>query len=176
MKRIKSIILIIRNIFTFTFLNRLYDLLSEFIIENVWAKRKMHMEGKVSISSTARILYPYNIYIGDRTNINRYCCLWASPNAKIIIGRNCLTGSNVTIITSKYSTEGRKNFRENPSIEQDVVIEDDVWLGANVVVLPGVKIGKGAVIGAGAVVSKNILPFSIVIGQKAQIIKTRENN
>ena len=174
MKKTKSMTIVIRNIFTLTFLNRLYDLLSEFIMENVWAKRKMHIDGRVSISSTARILYPYNIYIGNSTNVNRYCCLWASPNAKIVIGKNCLTGSNVTIITSKYSTAGRKNFRENISIEKDVIIEDDVWLGANVVVLPGVKIGKGSVIGAGAVISENIPPFSVVVGQKAQVIKTRK--
>lgn len=165
---------VIRNVFTFTFMNRIYDLLYEFMVENVWAKRAMHIDGKVSMSSTARILYPQNIYVGDKTNINRYCCLWASLKARIIIGKNCLTGSNVTILTSKYSVSGRRNFRENPSIEQDVVIEDDVWLGANVVVLPGVRIGKGSVIGAGAVVSRDVPPFSVVVGPRSKIIKTRE--
>jgi acetyltransferase-like isoleucine patch superfamily enzyme len=151
-----------------------YDLLYEFIIENVWAKRVMHVNGKVAMSSTARILYPQNIYIGDRTNINRYCCLWASPHARIVIGKNCLTGSNVTVLTSKYSINGRRNFRDNPSIEMDVIIEDDVWLGANVVVLPGVKIGRGSVIGAGTVVSKDVPPFSVIVGPGGKKIKTRE--
>ena len=37
-----------------------------------------------------------------------------------------------------------------------------------------VKIGRGSVIGAGAVIAKNIPPYSVVIGGKAQIIKTRK--
>jgi acetyltransferase-like isoleucine patch superfamily enzyme len=146
----------------------------EFVVENVWAKRVMHTNGKVSISSTARILYPANIHVGHKTNINRYCCLWASPNARISIGENCLTGPNVTILTSKYSIRGIDNFRKNVPIEKDVVIEDDVWLGANVVVLPGVRIGKGSVVGAGTVITKSVPAFSIVISRQEQVVKIRE--
>jgi len=174
MKKIAAFFFMLRNVLTPTFVSRTYDLIYEFIIENVWARRTMHLDGKVSISSTARILYPQNIFVGERTNINRYCCLWASPNAKIVIGSNCLTGSNVTIITSKYKTDGTKNFRQNASIEKDVIIEDDVWLGSNVVVLPGVKIGRGSVIGAGTVVVKDVPPFSIVVGQEMRIIRSRK--
>ena len=174
MKRIEHFVFLLRNIFTPTFASRLYDFIHEFVVENVWAKRVMHIEGKVSISSTARILCPDNIYVGDKTNINRYCCLWASPKAKIVIGKNCLTGSHVTILTSKYKTEGLGNFRENPSFERDVFIDDDVWLGSNVVVLPGVKIGKGSVVGAGTIVSKDIPAFSVVVGQKMHILRSRK--
>jgi acetyltransferase-like isoleucine patch superfamily enzyme len=163
-----------RNVLTPTFVSRVYDMIYEFMIENVWAKRVMHIGGKVSISSTARILYPDNIYVGDRTNINRYCCLWASPKAKIVIGKNCLTGSHVTVLTSRYRTEGIRNFRKNTSIEKDVFIDDDVWLGSNVVVLPGVKIGKGSVVGAGTIVSKDIPAFSVVVGQKMHILRSRK--
>jgi acetyltransferase-like isoleucine patch superfamily enzyme len=174
MKKIGPFFFLLKNILTPTFVTQFFDFVYEFVTENVWAKRTMHIDGRVSISSTARILYPENIFVGDRTNINRYCCLWASPNAKIVIGRNCLTGSNVTIITSKYKTEGTKNFRKNTSIEKDVIIEDDVWLGSNVVVLPGVKIGRASVIGAGTVVVKNVPPFSIVVGQEMRVIKSRK--
>jgi maltose O-acetyltransferase len=174
MTRIGSLVFLLKNIFTLTSASRFYDLVYEFVVENVWAKRTMHIDGKVGISSTARILYPENIFVGDRTNINRYCCLWASPNARIVIGKNCLLGPNVTMITSKYATEGKKNFRENAAIERDIIIEDDVWLGANVVVLPGVSIGRGSVIGAGTVVNRDVPSYSVVVGQEMRLIKSRK--
>ena len=58
--------------------------------------------------------------------------------------------------------------------EKEVIIEDDVWIGGRVIILPGVKIGKGSIIGAGAVVSKNVDPYSIVVGNPARKVKTRK--
>lgn len=173
MGRFAEIMSILRNLVTRDFYSAIYDIFHEFIFENVLPRRIMHKEGKVSVSSTARILHAYNIHIGEKTNVNRYCCLWASPKARIVIGKNCLTGSHVTIITSKYETGGLGNFRLNVSIEKDVIIEDDVWLGSHVVVLPGVKIGRGSVIGAGTVVAKDVPPFSIVVGQKMRLLRSR---
>lgn len=54
-----------------------------------------------------------------------------------------------------------------------VTIGHDVWIGHGAVVLPGVKIGTGAAIGAGAVVSKDVLPFMIVGGVPAGVIRER---
>jgi virginiamycin A acetyltransferase len=39
--------------------------------------------------------------------------------------------------------------------------------------LSGVEIGDGAVIGAGSVVTKNVEPYSIVVGNPAKEIKKR---
>ena len=57
-----------------------------------------------------------------------------------------------------------------------VYIEDDVWIGARVIILPGIRIGKGSVIGAGAVVTKDIVPYSVVGGVPARVIKNRERS
>lgn len=54
-----------------------------------------------------------------------------------------------------------------------VVLGNDVWIGHGAVILPGVKIGTGAGIGAGAVVSKDVLPFAIVGGVPAKLIRYR---
>lgn len=53
------------------------------------------------------------------------------------------------------------------------VIGNDVWIGSNVVILGGLNIGDGAVIGAGAVVTKDVQPYSIVVGNPAREIKKR---
>jgi virginiamycin A acetyltransferase len=39
--------------------------------------------------------------------------------------------------------------------------------------MPGVTIGDGAIIAAGSVVTKNVLPYTIVGGNPAQVIRNR---
>ena len=65
-----------------------------------------------------------------------------------------------------------------PSIEYltmkgDIIIGNDVWIGQNATILPGVYIGDGAIIGANSVVGSNVLPYSIVAGNPASLLRTR---
>jgi acetyltransferase-like isoleucine patch superfamily enzyme len=57
----------------------------------------------------------------------------------------------------------------------DIIIENDVWIATNVMIMSGVKIGSGSVIGAGAVVSKDVEPYSVVVGNPAKEVKKRFN-
>ncbi len=57
--------------------------------------------------------------------------------------------------------------------DQPITIEDDVWIGSRVIILPGVTVGKGSVIGAGSVVTKDVLPYSIMGGNPARLIRKR---
>jgi len=57
--------------------------------------------------------------------------------------------------------------------KKPVYIGNDVWIGANSTILRGVNIGDGAVIGANAVVTKDVSPYSIVVGNPARIVKYR---
>lgn len=54
-----------------------------------------------------------------------------------------------------------------------VTIGHDVWIGHNSCIMPGVTIGNGAVIGTGAVVTKDVEPYSIVVGIPSKKIKMR---
>ncbi len=57
-----------------------------------------------------------------------------------------------------------------------VTIEDDVWIGTRVIILPGLTIGRGSILGAGTVVTKDIPPFSVVVGNPGRIVKNRKEN
>ena len=51
--------------------------------------------------------------------------------------------------------------------------ELQLHMGDRVVVLPGVTIGDHAIIGANAVVTRDVPPYSIVVGPSAQCLPSR---
>lgn len=55
------------------------------------------------------------------------------------------------------------------------LIGDNVMVCAGALVLGKIKIGDDVIIGAGSVVTKDIPSHSIVVGNPARIIKTRES-
>jgi virginiamycin A acetyltransferase len=54
-----------------------------------------------------------------------------------------------------------------------IIIGNDVWIGMNVAIMEGVSIGDGAIIGACTVVTKDVEPFSIVVGNPMQKVMYR---
>jgi acetyltransferase-like isoleucine patch superfamily enzyme len=63
------------------------------------------------------------------------------------------------------------------TVAKPIKICDRVWIGFNVIILKGVTIGEGAVVGAGAVVTRDVLPYTVVAGNPARIVrKCDENN
>jgi len=83
------------------------------------------------------------------------------------------------ITTYPFSVKMLKQWPEvaeikgHPWTKGSVEIENDVWIGWGVTILSGVRIGSGSVIGANAVVSKSVLPYSIVAGNPAIVVKKR---
>lgn len=52
-------------------------------------------------------------------------------------------------------------------------IGSDCWICTEATILGGVTIGDGAIVGAKAVVSKDVPPFSVVVGNPARVVKYR---
>lgn len=86
----------------------------------------------------------------------------------VTIGENFISSMNSVILAhdaSLYNHIGKHRIEE-------VVIGNNVFLGTGVIVLPGVKIGDGAIVGAGAVVTKDVAPYTIVVGNPARYLCT----
>ena len=54
---------------------------------------------------------------------------------------------------------------------KEILVEDGAWIGAGVIITAGVWIGKNAVIGAGSVVTKDVAPYTVVVGNPARPVK-----
>lgn len=113
---------------------------------------------------------PGQLEVGDNVSIGTYVHMWCQGGIKI--GDRVLIASH-TAITSVTHDYSKPDMRKD-TILQTVTIEDDVWIGAHSIILPGVTIRKGAVVGANSVVTKDVQPYSIVIGSPARHYKYRE--
>lgn len=108
-----------------------------------------------------------NITIGKNVFINSGCHF--QDQGGITIGEGSMIGHNVVLATINHDLES-KNDRKNHYAP--IRIGNHVWIASNAAVLPGVSIGDWAVVAAGAVVTKNVLPYTVVGGVPAKVIKT----
>lgn len=107
------------------------------------------------------------------------------------IGSFCSIANGVVIGGGKHPTdwvgmspvfyEGKDSVKEKFSTfkrEKPLLtsIGNDVWIGRNVIIKEGVKIGHGSVIGMGSIVTKDVLPYSILGGNPAKLIRMRFDN
>lgn len=109
------------------------------------------------------------IHIGDGTQINFN--LTALDVAPITIGRDCLIGPNVQLLTAWHPIEPQPR-RDKLESASPITLEDNVWLGGGVIVLPGVTIGENSIVGAGAVVTSDIPADSIAVGNPARVVRS----
>lgn len=139
---------------------------------------KLTLGQQVYIHHSSEIKSP--VKVGKGTYINGGIRIVGS--AEIRIGKYCAIGSGVRIISSNHKLSlanlqvrfGQHYFSQNTDQGKGVVsIGNNVWIGDLAIILPGVQIGDGAVVGAGAVVTKNVEPFSIVVGNPAKRAKYR---
>jgi acetyltransferase-like isoleucine patch superfamily enzyme len=166
---------VIKYCFSVTMLKELFKKFGYFIHDHVAPIHQMNKKRNPRIHPSASLRYGYNIYLGNNSHINQYCCIWASENAKIILGDNLLMGPGVKMFSSNHSTnEISVPMNIQPLIEKDIEIGHDVWIGSNSVILAGAKIGDGSVIAAGSVVNKEIPSYVIAAGVPAKAIKERK--
>jgi acetyltransferase-like isoleucine patch superfamily enzyme len=83
----------------------------------------------------------------------------------LVAPRVFVTDSDHVVEEGGERTAFSRKLRSAP-----VVIEHDCWLGVNAVILKGVRIGHHSIIGANAVVTKDVAPFSTVVGVPARAI------
>ncbi|MCI8417373.1 MAG: acyltransferase [Lachnospiraceae bacterium] len=120
--------------------------------------------GDAFISGKVLLQYPKHITVGSNSYINGGQLI-ASPNAYIKIGNNCLLSYNVHLRTDMHLYRERNVLiREQGSKEADIIIGNDVWIGYGAQIFGGVTLGDGCVIGAGAIITKDVMPYQVIVG------------
>ncbi|KPF61850.1 hypothetical protein IP88_15335 [alpha proteobacterium AAP81b] len=110
-----------------------------------------------------------NIRIGAGTTVNTPA-RFGVPVEEVWIGDNVLIGSGVSFETVRHGLywipgKGRGD------VHGRICVEDEAWIGAGAIILGGVTVGRGATVGAGAVVTRDVPPYTVVVGVPAKVIR-----
>lgn len=159
------------------------DLLARLISGSVnWAQRRSHarrmreysgISPRATVGLESKLIGPrQHFLIGEQSYLNR-AHLSCGPHSKVVIGRSCAIGYNVSIKAITHSLAKPTNNEAGPIIhlEQDIVIGDNCWIGDNVYIREGVTLGNNVIVGANSVVTRSVPDNRVVAGTPARVIK-----
>lgn len=129
----------------------------------------------VSIRGPLSIGNPANTFFGEDLSMNPgFVC---KGRGKLTVGAHVHMGEDITLITDNHNFEHPEHLPyDSVKVVGDVTIGDCVWIGDRALVLSGVNIEEGAIVAAGAVVTKDVLPLTIVGGNPAKEIRSRDRD
>lgn len=121
----------------------------------------------VNVLPSCRIWQPWKLSMDD------YSCLSERVD--------CYSVDQITIGTQVVVSQGAflccaSHDITSPTMEltyRPITIGPEAWIAARAFIGPGVTIGEGAVVGACAVVTKDVAPWTVVVGNPARMIKRR---
>lgn len=123
----------------------------------------------VTLKPHVRIKNPWRLTIGD------YC--WIGQQVWIDNIENVTICSHVCVSQYSYFCTGSHDHR-SPSFDllaKPIVVETGAWIGARATLLGGVEVGSNAIVAAGSVVVKDVPAATIVGGNPAKNIGSRES-
>lgn len=103
-----------------------------------------YVDAHVSIGRGSRVQNSVSIYTG------------------VHIGKWCFVGPAVVFTNDQLPRVGNKSWQVT-----ETHVENGASIGAGSIIRCGVTIGAFAMIGAGSIVTKNVAPFSLVVGLPA---------
>jgi acetyltransferase-like isoleucine patch superfamily enzyme len=100
-----------------------------------------------------------DVVLGDEVTVKCHVALWDGLRVedKVFIGPSAVFANDKHPRSWRHVTALRTQLRQGCSI------------GAGAVILPGVEVGAYAMVAAGAVVTKDVPPFSLVVGNPAAV-------
>ncbi len=135
-----------------------------FVLRCFGAKIGVH----VNTYSSTKVYFPWNLMVGNWSAIGEDALIYNLGPVTI--------GAKVTISHRAHLCAGTHDYTRADLLllKPPIVIKDQAWVCADAFVGPGVVVGEGAVVGARAVVMKDVAPWTVVAGNPARAIKTRE--
>jgi len=145
--------------------------------------------------------YIENCNIGNGTKVWHFCHLFDSSIGKnCVIGQNVMIGPKV-VVGNGCKIQNNVSLYEGVVLEDDVFVGPSVvftnvinprafiarrdefketivaqgsTIGANATIICGITIGRFAVVGAGAVVTKDVAPYTVIVGNPAEYLRSTD--
>ncbi len=152
-------------------------LIREFLVRYKFRNiRFKHIGARSQVLSLySKFSYADRISIGNDVWLGPHCELDGYGGINISDGVIFAPG---VIVYSRSHNFNSKDLKSLPFDDRVITGEVSIgrysWIGRNVIILPGVTIGEGAVVGAGAVIAKDVEPLSVVVGNPAKKIRSRD--
>tara|TARA_B100000029_G_scaffold508089_2_gene594192 strand:- start:2942 stop:3451 length:510 start_codon:yes stop_codon:yes gene_type:complete len=105
-----------------------------------------------------------NVIIGNHVKIQNNVSVYEGVELEdyVFCGPS-MVFTNIKIPRSEYPQRGSEYYKKT-------IVKKSATIGANATIVCGVTIGEYALIGSGAVVTKDIAPYSLVVGNPARIV------
>ena len=127
------------------------------IWQNVQIRERANIGKNCNISKDVYI--DFEVFIGDNCKIQNAVSVFHG----VTIKDDVFVGPNATFTNDKVPRAFNNEWRVTPTI-----IEKGSSIGANATIVCGVTIGEYAMVAAGAVVTKDVEPYSLVLGNPAK--------
>lgn len=112
--------------------------------------QNVNIANNVKIGSNVKIQNNVSIYEGVEIEDYVFC----GPS---------MVFTNIKIPRSEFPQRGSKYYLKT-------IVKKSASIGANATILCGVTIGEYAMVGSGAVVTKNVPPYSLIVGNPGKIV------
>ena len=121
----------------------------------------------VKINNTVKVLYPWELEIGDGS--------WVGWDVDIYNYARVKIGRMSVVSQYSYLCTGTHDYEDPafPLVFFPITIGDQAWVAAKCFVAPGVTIGDGTIVASGSVVTKDMPEWQICGGNPCKPIKAR---
>lgn len=137
----------------------------------IYVGDNVYLGGDLSIYSSGHVDAPPRLILKDNSSLGWNVRL--TVNREVVIEENVRIPHDVRISDSdghpREADLRRANLPPAPKDIRPVRICRDAWIGNGSHIMKGVTIGEGAIIGANSVVITDVPPFSLALGNPAEV-------